>query len=105
MIWYFDIDNTTLLGVGATYKASDGEIYKRELTDDEMYLLNKGAKAEKKEECRLTILSLYSATDQMNVLRAGVQEDIDAMNATIDAILEEYRVKGKDADFSLFKGS
>ena len=103
MIWYFaDEAKTTLLWVGATMKAPDGNIYKRELTDDEMYNIWQGEKFKKKEECRQTILSRYKEHDQLNIIRSWDQAKIDEMNTYIDAVLDERKTKWKDADFSQF---
>jgi len=47
----------------------------------------------KKQECRQTILSLYSESDQINILRTQDKVKIDAMNAKIDPILTERKTK------------
>lgn len=100
--YYNNPEKTELLWIGAVYKAQDGNIYKWEITEDELLQLGKGNIAQKKKECRQTILSKYSETDQINIIRKWNQNEIDIMNNFIDSVLQEYRTNLKDADFSSF---
>jgi len=51
MIGYFnDSEKTQLLGIGAVYKSQDWNIYKRELTDDDLAKIGKWPKAVNKKK-------------------------------------------------------
>lgn len=60
-------------------------------------------KEQKKLEARRLIEKKYKEHDQINTILFGTQEEIDEMKTYIKSILDEYRAKGKDADFSFVK--
>ena len=108
MIWYFnDKDKTELLWMGSVYKSTDWNIYKRELTEDELLGLWKWEVAEKKTECKKLILAKYSDSDQQNIqteaIETGDKTELIAMNTFIKAMINEYKTNWKNADFSNIK--
>jgi len=101
MIWYYnDKEKTKLLWVGAVYKADNWNIYKKEITEQEMYDLWKWQKARKSAECRKLILKNYSQTDQNNILAFGTTEEKNTMSNYIQAMITEFQTNWKDADYS-----
>lgn len=105
MIWYFnDSEKTELLWMGSVYKAKDWNIYKRELTEEELLGLGKGELAEKKAECKRLILERYSETDQQNIqteaIATGDTVELEEMRAFITAMITEYQTNWKDADYT-----
>jgi len=65
-------------------------------TDNELKLI-------KKKECREKIESKYKEHDQINVLMSWTTTEKTKMKTYIEACLDEYRTKWKDADYKNIK--
>lgn len=98
-IWDFSIDiaDEEKLNLWYTVRFEENEL---------VYYINETVEAilleRKKAECQSLILSHYSISDQLNILRSWTPEELQAMKDWIDPIMLEMTTNGIDADFTPF---
>lgn len=93
MIWYFDDKECTVfLWFGSTIKASDGNIYKRKAKNEDLEQVGLGEAKKKKEEKQKNIISKYSISDQLNMMRGFLvwevtEKELGEMHNHIEGVL------------------